>query len=100
MDWDAHAQDYWKDKPSAQAKKHPSKEKKIMIAIGAVIAVLILFGASYLVRRGSTSEQEKAEKGGGDMTVSLGLVHADEIYLSDCRFTSFGPMYPAFDTRI
>ena len=62
MDWDTHAQDYWKDKPSAQAKKHPSKERKIMIAIGAVIAVLILFGASYLVRRGSTSEQEKAEK--------------------------------------
>ena len=46
------------------------------------------------------AELEKAEKGGGDMTVSLGLVQADDIYMSDWQCTILGPMGSGVENRI
>jgi len=45
-------------------------------------------------------ELEKAEKGLGDMTVSYGLVEADDITLTDWQCTILGPMNSAVENRI
>lgn len=45
-------------------------------------------------------ELEKAEKGVGDMTVSLGLVESDDIFLTNWQCTMLGPMGSAVDSRI
>lgn len=59
-------------------------------------------GEVVIVPRNFTllAELEKAEKGGGDMTVSLGLVQADDIYMSDWQCTILGPLNTAVDSRI
>lgn len=45
-------------------------------------------------------ELEKAEKGVGDMTVSLGLVESDDIFMRNWQCTMLGPMGSAVDSRI
>lgn len=69
MDWDAQAQNYWKDKPSAQAKKAQNNSKRNLI-IAAVVAVLALCGAVSVWRGRSArkralaaaEEEKKAKK--------------------------------------
>ena len=46
------------------------------------------------------SELEKAEKGGGDGTCSLGLVEADDITLSNWQCTILGPNNTPMENRI
>ena len=45
-------------------------------------------------------ELEKAEKGHGDMTVSLGLVESDDVYMRNWQCTMLGPMGSPVDSRI
>ena len=45
-------------------------------------------------------ELEKAEKGGGDMSCSLGLVESDDIFLTNWQCTILGPMNTPVDSRI
>jgi len=45
-------------------------------------------------------ELEKAEKGVGDMSVSLGLSRSDDIFMSDWQCTILGPLSSPIDGRI
>ena len=45
-------------------------------------------------------ELEKAEKGVGDMSVSLGLSRSDDIFMSDWQCTILGPLGSPIDGRI
>ena len=64
MDWDpdAHAQKYWKDKPSAQAKK-PDNSKRTLLVGGAMV-FLAICGASSIWRARSRrlAAEEEAKK--------------------------------------
>ena len=45
-------------------------------------------------------ELERAEKGHGDMSVSLGLSRSDDIFMSDWQCTILGPLSSPIDGRI
>ena len=45
-------------------------------------------------------ELEKAEKGVGDMSVSMGLVESDDIMLTNWQCTILGPVGSPVDSRI
>ena len=45
-------------------------------------------------------ELEKAEKGVGDMSVSMGLSRSDDIFMSDWQCTILGPLSSPIDGRI